>query len=201
MLLNYTTIVPPEQTISEIQRALTAHGVTALMTEYDGRQISAVSFQINIGGKPAGFKLPCNWRAVREVFNQQGITASKMKHKDRDLDNQAIRTAWRVILVWVEAQLALVDINMVTIPQVFLPYMIMKTSARSRNTSQPTRAFYWVVEKNKMAFNHKDERIKKLWERGIRDKAIIARKIGYTGEATRVGVERVNDAIKRLNLR
>lgn len=125
MLLNYTTTIEPEQTIAEIQRALTSHGVTAMMTEYDGRQISAVSFKIDLGGKQAGFKLPCNWRAVREVFNQQGITKSRLKHKDHDLDNQAIRTAWRIILVWVQAQLSLVDINMVTVPQIFLPYMIM----------------------------------------------------------------------------
>lgn len=42
------------------------------------------------------------------------------------MDNQAIRTAWRVIRDWVEAQLALVEINMVTVPQVFLPYAIMR---------------------------------------------------------------------------
>jgi hypothetical protein len=125
-LLNYTTKIDPEQTISEIQRKLSAHGVSAMMTEYDGRQIAAVSFRMDVQGKQIAFRMPCNWRAVREVFHQQRITTAKMKHKDRDLDNQAIRTAWRVVLVWVEAQLALVDINMVTIPQVFLPYAIMR---------------------------------------------------------------------------
>lgn len=28
--------------------------------------------------------------------------------------------------VWIEAQLALVEINMVTVPQIFLPYAIMR---------------------------------------------------------------------------
>lgn len=53
----------------------------------------------------------------------------------------------------------------------------------------------------KMSFNHKDERIKKLWDKGVRDLTRLARKIGYTGEATRSGIERVQDAIKRLNLK
>jgi len=123
-ILNYTTIIEPEQTISEIQKILSRHGVTAMMTEYDGPQVSAVSFQIKVDGKPMGFKLPCNHRAVREVFREQGVTS--VKHKDKNIDNQAIRTAWRVIKAWIEAQMALVEINMVTVPQVFLPYAIMK---------------------------------------------------------------------------
>ncbi len=123
-ILNYTTIIDPEQTIAEIQKALTSHGVSAMMTEYDGRQVSAVSFRMTIDGRNITFKLPCNWRAVREIFKDQGITS--VKHKDKNLDNQAIRTAWRVLKVWIDAQLALVEINMVTIPQVFLPYAMTK---------------------------------------------------------------------------
>lgn len=125
-ILNYTTIIEPEQTIGEIQKMLSDYGVMAMMTEYDGRNVSAVSFKMQVKGKPVGYKLPCNWRAVREVFNQQGISASRLKHRDRNLDNQAIRTAWRVMRDWIQAQLALVEINMVTIPQVFLPYTIMR---------------------------------------------------------------------------
>lgn len=102
------------------------YDVSAMMTEYDGRQVSAVSFSMNIDGKKMSFKLPCNWRAVREVFDEQGITTSRVKHRDKNLDNQAIRTAWRLILEWVEIQLALVEVNMVTIPQVFLPYALTR---------------------------------------------------------------------------
>lgn len=123
-LLNYTSTIEPEQTISEIQKLLSRYGVQAMMTEYDGPQVAAVSFRMNVDGRSMAFKMPCNWRAVRQVFTQQGITQGKMKHKDKNLDNQAIRTAWRVIKVWIEAQLALVEINMVSIPQVFLPYAI-----------------------------------------------------------------------------
>jgi len=123
-LLNYTTTIEPEQTISEIQKMLSRHGVTAMMTEYDGPQVSAVSFRLNIDDKPMGFRLPCNWRAVLEIFKKDGIRS--VKHKDKSLPNQAVRTAWRIIREWVQAQLALVEVNMVTVPQVFLPYAIMK---------------------------------------------------------------------------
>ena len=38
---------------------------------------------------------------------------------------QAKRIAWRQILRWVEAQLALVETGMVKIQEVFIPYMLM----------------------------------------------------------------------------
>lgn len=126
MLLNYTSILEPEQTIAEIQKMLTKHGVRSIMTDYDGAQVSGVSFSMDVGGRKMAFRMPCNWRGVREVFNQTGVSRGDIKHKDKSLDNQAARTAWRIIKDWMEAQLALVEVNMVTIPQVFLPYAIMR---------------------------------------------------------------------------
>ena len=94
-----------------------------MMTEYEGRQVAAVSFKMDISGKVMAFRLPCNWRGVLEVFKNS--RTFYVKHKDKDIENQAIRTAWRIIHDWVDAQLALVEVNMVTVPQVFLPYTIM----------------------------------------------------------------------------
>lgn len=130
MLLNYTTKVPPEQTISEIQKMLSQHDVSAMMTEYDGPHVSAVSFQIKKDGKPMGFRLPCNWKAVYAIFESNAGTrniydANRKARIEEERKDQAIRTAWRIIHTWVKAQLALVEVNMVTVPQVFLPYIIM----------------------------------------------------------------------------
>lgn len=124
-LLNYTTEKDPEQTIAEIQKMLTGHGISAMMTEYDGRQISAVSFRMEMHGKPVGFRLPCNWRAVLEIIKQPPHRRN-LRLRGITIDHQATRVAWRIMYEWVRAQLALVDVNMVTIPQVFLPYTIMK---------------------------------------------------------------------------
>lgn len=122
MLLNYTTKVPAEQTIGEIQKMLSGHGVAAMMTEYDGRNVSGVSFKMIIDGVPMGFKMPCNWRAVKAIFDED----PKIRRTQTNSDEQAIRVAWRIIHTWIKSQLALVEVNMVTIPQVFLPYAIMK---------------------------------------------------------------------------
>ncbi len=119
-LLNYTTTIESERTISEIQKMLSEHGVAAMMTEYDGRNVSAVSFKMVTKGKTIGFKMPCNWRAVQQVLRDQGLRPS------HTTDEAAIRIAWRIIHTWVKSQLALVEVNMVTLSQVFLPYAIMR---------------------------------------------------------------------------
>ena len=122
-----STQISPEATIGEIQKILSKHGVTAMMTEYEGPQVSSVSFTLLLEGKKMSFRMPCNWRAVEQIFNSdQRSRANVRLKKNETMADQAIRTAWRIILRWVEAQMALVEVNMATVPQVFLPYTIMK---------------------------------------------------------------------------
>lgn len=122
MILNYSTKIEPEQTIGEIQKMLSKHNVAGMYTEYDGSNVSAVSFKMIIDGKTMSFKMPCNWRAVREIFKSE----PDIRNTKLNTDEQAIRCAWRIMHTWVKSQLALVEVNMVTLPQVFLPYTIMK---------------------------------------------------------------------------
>ena len=37
---------------------------------------------------------------------------------------QAIRTSWRILKDWVETQMALLETGMVTMDEIFLPYML-----------------------------------------------------------------------------
>ena len=53
----------------------------------------------------------------------------------------------------------------------------------------------------KMPKNKKDERIRKLWERGITDPRAIAKKLGYSGGAVTAGIERVHEGLKRLGIK
>lgn len=131
MLLNYTTKISPEQTISEIQKMLSKHNVSAMMTEYDGQEVSGVSFKILVDGQPRAFKLPCNWKSVEQILKENSgkrtIYDTNRRIKiENERRQQAIRTAWRIIKDWIQAQLAMVEVNMVSLPQVFLPYTIVK---------------------------------------------------------------------------
>lgn len=51
-----------------------------------------------------------------------------------------------------------------------------------------------------MSLNQKDIRIKKLYEKGVKQKADIARKLGYAGKELDNGVRRVEEAFARLGI-
>jgi hypothetical protein len=48
--------------------------------------------------------------------------------------------------------------------------------------------------------NQKDQRIRKLWEKGHRSISAIARKIGYGG-AMNDGIKRVEEGLERLGIK
>lgn len=115
-LLNYTTKVNVFTTIGEIQAMLVKHGAKRIVQDYDdcGR-ISALVFQIET---PAGLRmirLPANVDAVSKVLERQKVKCDQ---------EQAERVAWRIVKDWVEAQMAILESEMVWIDEIFLPYMV-----------------------------------------------------------------------------
>jgi len=92
------------------------------MTEYDKEEgfVSALSFRIPIGERTVDFRLPCDWRPVLEIL-ENGKYPRNRQNKE-----QAVRTSWRIVKDWVEAQMALVETQMVKTEQVFLPYAVGK---------------------------------------------------------------------------
>ena len=115
-LLNYTTKVNVFNTLGEIQAQLVKHGAKKIMQDYDeAGHITALAFMIDTPLGPRGIRLPANAEAVHTVLLRQKVKC------DRD---QAERVAWRIIKDWVEAQMAILESEMVQMDEIFLPYMI-----------------------------------------------------------------------------
>jgi hypothetical protein len=129
-LLNYTTKVDPDKSAQEIAKCLSMHGAQAVLTEYDKERgiVSAISFQIEMNDRKVGFRLPCDWKPVLEIMKRDPKIPRNLKN-----ELQAVRTSWRIVKDWVEAQMALVETQMVTTQDVFLPYAVM---ADGRTLSQ-----------------------------------------------------------------
>lgn len=129
-LLNYTTKIDADKTAMEIARCLSTHGAQAVLTEYDEQTgaVTSISFKINLNGQPLAFKLPCDWKPVYEVMskNKKFTWGDRGEKQKSDLRLQSVRTAWRIVKDWVEAQMALVETQMVTTAEVFLPYAVMR---------------------------------------------------------------------------
>ena len=122
-LLNYTTTVKADKTAGEIIQKLAGAGASAILLNYDDEHgiLIGLSFKIRSPHGELPFILPVNDKAVEEVLRRQ-------YHQGRVprsvlADGQARRVAWRILKDWVEAQLALIETEMVTLEQVFFPYL------------------------------------------------------------------------------
>lgn len=128
-LLNYTTKIDADKTAAEIVKILAKHGASAILTDYKDGVLSAISFKITANGQDMGFRLPCDWRPVYEILAKQkklpNTWDSRYAHAKSEKEMQAARTAWRIVKDWVEAQMALIETNMVSTRDVFLPYMVL----------------------------------------------------------------------------
>ncbi len=123
-----TTKISPQKTVGEIQEVLGKYGASAIRTDYENGQVIGVSFTIDINRNQIPFRLPCRYLAVLDVLMDRirGERSQEYLDKKREeYTEQAKRIAWRQILRWVEAQLALVETGMVKMQEVFIPYMLM----------------------------------------------------------------------------
>ena len=115
-LLNYTTKVDIYTTLGAIQGQLVKHGAKKILQDYDDNgRIIALSFMIDTPAGLRGIKLPANVDAVFKVLKEQKVKC------DRE---QAERVAWRIVKDWVEAQMAILESEMVQMDEIFLPYMV-----------------------------------------------------------------------------
>lgn len=123
-LLTYTTSIGPEKTIAEIQALLGRFGARQVLVDYGPDKVSnALSFVVatRMGERP--FRLPANARAVLATLKEQHRTGKIGRQHARP--EQAARVAWRIVLHWIESQLAIIESGMVTVDEVLLPYMVI----------------------------------------------------------------------------
>ena len=126
-LFTYTTEIEAVKTIGEIQENLVAHGAKSVMANYsDGGAIEALSFTIATPeGQTMAIRLPCDPKPTLRVL----VNQSKEGRVPRSLVNehQALRVSWRIVKYWVEAQMALLETQMVKMEQIFLPYAVVRS--------------------------------------------------------------------------
>ena len=119
-LLNYTTDVAAEKSVSEIQKKLAQAGVSQVLHGYDAEgNLTELSFRIKTQFGVMSFRMPANIEAVQAILRRQ-FKSGRSRFTTRE---HASKVAWRILKDWVEAQLALLRTGQVTIEQAFLSYM------------------------------------------------------------------------------
>lgn len=118
-LKDYTTVVPVHRSIGEITQALVKAGARGVAQEYaaDG-SVAGLQFAILHNGQMLRYDLPVSAGAVGRVLTRQRVAPKYTSHEHVE------RVAWRIMRDWVLAQLAILETDMVTLPQIMLPYLV-----------------------------------------------------------------------------
>ena len=124
-ILNYTTTVDAFKTVSEIEYILMKHGAKAILKDYDNGSLIGLSFLIDRNGQQIPIRLPAKINQCLTVLEKEK-KASPGKRIIATYE-QAEKVAWRILKDWVEAQMALIDINMAQMEEIFLPYIQTNT--------------------------------------------------------------------------
>ena len=118
-LKDYTTTVPVQRTIGHIGALLMRAKARKVMTEFDeGGHATGIAFAVETAHGMRNYHLPVNAAAVEKV-----LSADRQVPPRYQTPEQAERVAWRIVRDWLDAQLAIIATEMVTLDQVMLPYM------------------------------------------------------------------------------
>jgi hypothetical protein len=121
--LNYTTQIDAQKTAAECISILAAHGASRISMDLHEGQPAGLAFGIDTPNGMRFYMLPANPDGVYQALvraNRQGKIPPR--YVDRE---HAHRVAWRVLKDWLEAQLALIEAQVVAVDQVMLPYLIV----------------------------------------------------------------------------
>ena len=124
---NYTSGKPIDRIFAELKLTLGTHGAKQISFDYgDDGKVHGVQFVIKVNDRFLPIKLPARVEKAQAVLKKQweeGVISHKRGKEQTYGYEQAYRVAWRNILDWVQAQMALLEIGMVKMEEVFLPYM------------------------------------------------------------------------------
>lgn len=121
-LKNYTSTVPANRSIAQIEAKLVAKGATQIMKEYKDEQVIAIAFILSVEGVAMPFKLPARVENCGKIL-LANLSSRAQPQTIKKIPEQAERTAWKIVLDWVDVQLSMIELAQVEFMEVFLPYL------------------------------------------------------------------------------
>lgn len=122
---NITSEIAPEKTIMDIEKILSQFGAKAILKEYEGEMVTAISFYILApNSEKIPFKLPMKLEKARAVV-EKAVEEGKLPLRFNDepyRTEKGLIVGWRIIKDWIHAQLSLAEIEYADAVEIFLPY-------------------------------------------------------------------------------
>lgn len=123
-----TTEVSSEKTAGEITSVLIRAGASQIATDYKSGKITGLRWTMSINGQDCMFAMPARVDPVFKIINGRRNYPRDYTVKDQA---QAERVAWRQLLRWVQAQVAMIDCGMTQPMEVFFSYHINEATGRT----------------------------------------------------------------------
>lgn len=122
--VKYSTRIEVSQTIMEIEDALQVYGADQITKTYDtNHRPNGMVFSVKVADIGyQTFRIPVNIEGTARILNNQ--------HERGYIPQRAVsegqpeRIAWRVVREWIIAQLAMIEVGVVALDQIMLPYML-----------------------------------------------------------------------------
>jgi len=124
--LDYSTKVPVHQTVAECSAALAAAGASAVTTEYDHGEPCGLGFMLETPHGKRRFAMPVRVDGVAAMIermmreNPPDVSGPKGRLLTRE---HAAAVAWRQVLHWLRAQLAIIEAGMAGLDEVMLAWL------------------------------------------------------------------------------
>lgn len=117
-----STEIAAERTAAEISGVLIRAGANQIATDYDAGKIVGLRWVMRVNGRDLAFDMPARVEPVYQILRKRrsGYIGKEVEQR---LRAQAERVAWRQLLRWVQAQVAMIECGMTEASEVFFPYM------------------------------------------------------------------------------
>lgn len=120
--LNYTTTIDPQTTAAECLAILAKHGANHVAISFNGnREPDGLSFAIETPWGPRHFALPVNASGTQKALDK--AYQKRLVERRHTTAEHARRVSWRVLKVWLEAQLSLIEAGLADLAEIMLPWM------------------------------------------------------------------------------
>lgn len=123
-MLDYTTKIPYEKTMAQVEAILMTHGARDIYKKVDSEgHVYVLIFSLSTPDGNLPIRLPIDADATLEVLKKQYL--------NREIDKRftskdhARKVAWRIIKDWLEAQVWLVETQMAKMEEILLPYLMV----------------------------------------------------------------------------
>ena len=111
-----TTKIEADRTAAEIIAELVRVGAKSVNTDYKNGKIDGIRWIMSVNGNDTLFEMPARVDPVVKILGNR---------------EQGVRTAWRQLLRWVQAQNAMIETGMVHAAEVYFAYHVPEGSART----------------------------------------------------------------------